>query len=130
MSDYSIAIKIAGQLQGSFQSAIKGAQSGLSGLGASGKMGSLAMKGVGLAAKATAATLAAAGSAIVAVGAYSADVGKKFESQMSTVQSISGATGEEFEALKAKAKEMGSTTSFSATEAGQAMEYMAMAGWK
>lgn len=130
MSDYSIAIKIAGQLQGSFQSAIKGAQSGLSGLGASGKMGSLALKGVGLAAKATAATLAAAGSAIVAVGAYSADVGKKFESQMSTVQSISGATGEEFEALKAKAKEMGSTTSFSATEAGQAMEYMAMAGWK
>lgn len=130
MSDYKIAIKIAGQLQNSFTSAIKGAQAGISGLGVSGKAGSLAMKGIGVAAKATAATLVAAGAAIAGVGAYSVKVGKDFESQMSTVQSISGATGAEFEALKAKAQEMGATTSFSATEAGQAMEYMAMAGWK
>ena len=130
MSEYDIAIKIAGQLEGSFKNAIKGAQSGLSGLGISGKVGSLALKGVGVAAKATAATMAAAGAGIAAVGAYSVNVGKEFESQMSTVQAISGATGDDFEALKAKAKEMGATTSFSASEAGQAMEYMAMAGWK
>lgn len=130
MSDYSIAIKIAGQLEGSFAAALKGAQSGLTGLGVSGKVGTLALNGIGVAAKATAAALAATGTAAVALGSYAVSVGKDFEAQMSTVQSISGATGEEFEALKAKAKEMGSTTSFSATEAGQAMEYMAMAGWK
>ena len=127
MSDYDVMIKIAGKLESSFGSAIAGAKSGLSGLGLSGKVGGLALKGVGLAAKATAAGLAAAGAGIAAVGAYSMNVGKDFEAQMSTVASISGAAGEEFEALKAKAKQMGATTSFSATEAGQAMEYMAMA---
>ena len=53
-----------------------------------------------------------------------------FEAQMKKVQAISGASGAEFDALTAKAKEMGATTQFSATEAGQALEYMAMAGWK
>lgn len=53
-----------------------------------------------------------------------------FEAQMKKVQAISGASGSEFEALTAKAKEMGAATQFSATEAGQALEYMAMAGWK
>ena len=130
MSEYDIAIKIAGQLEGSFKNAIKGAQQGLSGLGISGKVGSLALKGVGVAAKATAAGLAAAGAGIAAVGAYSVNIGKEFEAQMSTVAAISGATGDDFDALQKKAKEMGATTSFSATEAGQAMEYMAMAGWK
>lgn len=56
--------------------------------------------------------------------------GMDFDSQMSTVAAISGATGEEFEVLRAKAQEMGATTAFSATESAQAMEYMAMAGWK
>lgn len=54
----------------------------------------------------------------------------EFESQMSAVQAISGATGAEMEALTQKAQEMGQTTSFTAKEAGQALEYMAMAGWK
>ena len=53
-----------------------------------------------------------------------------FEAQMSAVQAISGATGEDMDALAEKAKYMGSTTAFTAAEAGQAMEYMAMAGWK
>ena len=53
-----------------------------------------------------------------------------FQSQMSAVQAISGATGEDMAALADKAKEMGATTSFTAEEAGQALEYMAMAGWK
>lgn len=56
--------------------------------------------------------------------------GMDFDSQMSTVAAISGATGEEFEILRTKAQEMGATTAFSATESAQAMEYMAMAGWK
>lgn len=55
---------------------------------------------------------------------------KNFQAQMSTVQSISGASAENMKDLTAKAKEMGATTQFSATEAGQAMQYMAMAGWE
>lgn len=58
------------------------------------------------------------------------DTFASFESQMSTVQAISGASGEQMTALAEKAKYMGSTTSFTATEAGEALEYMAMAGWK
>lgn len=53
-----------------------------------------------------------------------------FESVMSQVQAISGATAKEMESLNAKAKEMGSTTKFTAAEAGEAFSYMAMAGWK
>ena len=68
--------------------------------------------------------------AIAGVGAAAVKTTAEFDSQMSTVKSISGATGEEFDALREKALEMGSKTSFSATEAGQAMEYMALAGWK
>lgn len=49
---------------------------------------------------------------------------------MSTVQAISGATGSDMIALAEKAKEMGANTAFTATEAGQALEYMAMAGWE
>lgn len=53
-----------------------------------------------------------------------------FQAQMSAVQAISGASGNELDALAEKAKKMGSTTKFTATEAGKALEYMAMAGWK
>lgn len=55
---------------------------------------------------------------------------KNFESMMSQVQAISGATGKEFDDLTAKAQEMGATTKFTATESAEAMNYMAMAGWK
>ena len=55
---------------------------------------------------------------------------KGFESMMSQVQAISGATGKEFDDLTAKAQEMGATTKFTATEAAQAFNYMSMAGWK
>ena len=54
----------------------------------------------------------------------------EFQSQMSTVQATSGASGQEMDALAEKARYMGATTAFTAAEAGQALEYMAMAGWK
>ena len=53
-----------------------------------------------------------------------------FDAEMSKVQAISGATASDMEQLTSKAREMGETTKFSATESGQAFEYMAMAGWK
>ncbi len=52
-----------------------------------------------------------------------------FESAMSKVKAISGATGDDFEKLKEKAKEMGAKTQFSASQSADAMSYMAMAGW-
>lgn len=70
------------------------------------------------------------GAAVVGATAAAIDIGKEYEAQMSTVQAISGATAKEYEQLDAKAQEMGISTQFSATESAQAMEYMAMAGWK
>ena len=60
----------------------------------------------------------------------SVEVGKAFDSSMSKVAAVSGATGDELQTLRDKAKEMGSSTVFSASEAADAMNYMAMAGWK
>lgn len=53
-----------------------------------------------------------------------------FDKSMSQVAAVSGATGDELEVLRDKAREMGATTKFSAADAADAMNYMAMAGWK
>ena len=53
-----------------------------------------------------------------------------FDTAMSKVAAVSGATGKDLDALRDKAREMGSKTKFSASEAAEAMNYMAMAGWK
>lgn len=58
------------------------------------------------------------------------DVGMTFDSSMSQVAAVSGATGDELEALRQKAQEMGASTKFTASEAADAFNYMAMAGWK
>ena len=67
---------------------------------------------------------------IAAIGTLAVKTGAEFDSAMSNVASISGATGSEIDALRDKAREMGSKTKFSASEAADAMSYMAMAGWK
>lgn len=75
----------------------------------------------------TLGTLAALGGAI-----YAGPVKKaaEFEAQMSTVKAISSASAEDMKRLSEEAKHMGATTKFTAVEAGKAIEYMAMAGWK
>ena len=55
--------------------------------------------------------------------------GMEFESTMSTVKAISGATEDEMDRLTNLAKEMGATTKFTATESAEALKYMGMAGW-
>ena len=75
-------------------------------------------------------TAAVIGVASVAAAKKTIDVGKSFEAGMSEVQAISGASGKDLEKLSAKAKQMGATTKFSATESATALKYMAMAGWK
>ena len=64
---------------------------------------------------------------ILAVGTAAVKTAADFDSQMSKVAAISGATGKDFQDLRDKAREMGAKTKFSATEAGQAFEYMSMA---
>ena len=67
---------------------------------------------------------------IAAAGVGAVKLAADFEKGMSNVQSISGASGKQLDKLSAKAKEMGAKTKFSAKEATEAYQYMAMAGWK
>lgn len=66
---------------------------------------------------------------ILGAGAAVAKATSDFETSMSKVQAISGATGDEMVALRDKAIEMGAKTKFSAKESADAFTYMAMAGW-
>ena len=66
---------------------------------------------------------------LVGLGAAAVKVGSDFEAGMSEVGAISGATGNDLKKLEEKAKEMGATTKFSASESAEALKYMAMAGW-
>jgi TP901 family phage tail tape measure protein len=75
-------------------------------------------------------TVEAASAAVVGFTGAAIKAGMDFDAEMSKVGAIAGATGEDFDALRSKAQEMGATTKFSATESAEAMEYMAMAGWK
>ena len=68
--------------------------------------------------------------AVGGLGVAAVKVASDFDSAMSQVAAVSGATGKDLEALRDKAREMGSKTKFSASEAAEAMNYMAMAGWK
>ena len=66
---------------------------------------------------------------IMAISAASVNAAASFESSMSNVQALSGATGEELERLSETAKKFGATTQFSASECSDAFGYMALAGW-
>lgn len=129
MSDYSIAIKIAGELANSFKSSLQGAQKGLSGLASmAGKIGGATMK-------AAATGIGAAATAAVRLGTAAVNVGKEFETAMSQVSATklldtSTKKGQaQFQALEDAARECGATTAFSATEAAQALNNLAMAGY-
>lgn len=66
---------------------------------------------------------------IVAIGTASVKTAAEFESGMSNVQAIAGASAEEMEQLRDKAIEMGAKTKYSAKESADAFSYMATAGW-
>lgn len=57
------------------------------------------------------------------------EIGSNFETSMSKVSALSGAQGEELGKLEAKARELGASTTFSASQAADALGYMALAGW-
>ena len=88
------------------------------------------LQGVGSAIEGAGRKLMPVTAAVGGLSAAAVKVASDFDSAMSQVAAVSGATGKELEALRDKAREMGSKTKFSASEAAEAMNYMAMAGWK
>ena len=88
------------------------------------------MKSVGSSIEGAGKKLMPVTAAVGGLGAAAVKVAADFDSGMSQVAAVSGATGKELDALREKAREMGAKTKFSASEAAEAMNYMAMAGWK
>jgi TP901 family phage tail tape measure protein len=66
---------------------------------------------------------------IIGIGTAAVNAGMEFEAQMSRVQAISGATGDEFSKMNDQALKLGADTAFSASEAAQGMENLASAGF-
>ena len=135
--EYQLLVKIAGQLDSSFTGAVSSASSAISALGG---LGTIAGASVKIAGSALAATAAA----VVGVGAASVKAGSEFDSAMSQVAATMGTTmadlqnevgtvdlawGEFNGNLREYAMEMGKNTAFSATQAAEALNYMALAGY-
>lgn len=115
--EYKLAIKIAGAVSSSFDSAIGEAGQKISNLGSI--------------AQAAAATAAAAWGALK-LGEFisgAVDTYQGFEQAMANTSAIAGATGEQYDALRQAALDMGKATSKTASECADALGYMSLAGW-
>ena len=136
MSDYKLAIKIAGELDGSLTSAVSEAKSLLQSLqdgakGLPGMMGNAMMGGARAIVKGNAATLAAAGAAAAKIFKNSITEGMEFESAMADLAGTAAIEigSEAYQQYEAAAREAGATTNKSSIEAAEALKYMALAGW-
>lgn len=143
---YELEIMISGGTNASLSASIQRAkreisslerQAGLSAKAVGDSFGGMSVNGIDTLGKISDQVFGAIakGSKVAAAGVAgligaSTMVGMGFEQQMSTVQAISQASAADMEKLNALAKKMGETTQFTAEEAGQGLEYMAMAGWK
>lgn len=116
--EMEIAIKIAGKVESSFKNAL-----------------SQATKGLGTITKTVTSATAAAAAAVGAMGIAAINTGREFEGAMSQVAAtmlIDKTTAEgqkAFETLEKTARECGASTAFSATEAAEALNYLALAGY-
>lgn len=114
--EMKIAIKIGGMVEASLQKAASKAASCL---------GSVTKS-----AARTAKIATAAGAAATAViGKAAVDVGKEFETAMSSAAATADATPAQFKKMEDAARKMGRATSKTAAESAAALEYMALAGW-
>lgn len=114
--EYKLAIKIAGAVSSSFDSAIGEAGQKIANLGSI--------------AQAAAATAAAWGA--LKLGEFisdAVDTYQGFEQAMANTSAIAGATGEQYDALRQAALDMGKATSKTASECADALGYMSLAGW-
>lgn len=134
VSDFERGLNNASSKFKSFSSNLSKAGSGMKDLLSPAVDGFKAVEGVGQKAgsaiKKGLTGFAAAATAVGGFGTAAVKSGMQFDATMSEVSAISGATGQEFDALRDKALEMGAKTKFSASEAASAMTYMGMAGWK
>lgn len=146
--EYELALKIVGMVDNSLNSscnltkkqlrsiareAAKSSSSGASFKTAwtnAGKGIDTAWNGAKKAVVTTTEAMLAAGAAVVSVGAASVKVGKEFESAMSSWAATASANEADYQKARDAAMEMGRTTSKTATQSAQALEYMALAGWK
>lgn len=80
-------------------------------------------------AKVVGAGIAAATTAVVAFAKSSVETGMTFDSSMSQVAATMGTTVDKIQNLRDFAMEMGATTAFSASQAADALNYMALAGY-
>ena len=116
--EMEIAIKIAGKVESSFKNAL-----------------SQATKGLGTITKTVASATAAAAAAVGAMGIAAINTGAEFEKSMSQVAAtmlIDKTTAEgqkAFETLENAARECGASTAFSASEAAEGLNYLALAGY-
>ena len=67
---------------------------------------------------------------VIAIGGNALRTAAQFESAMNQVAAVSGATGKQFQELETLAKQLGETTSFSASQAAEGMSFLAMAGFE
>lgn len=115
--EQELAIKIAGKVENSFKQSLGVTEDGLN------KIASTAKK---------AAAIAAAAFATLSVGNFIAgavDEYSEFEQSMANTSAIAGATQQEYEKLSNAAREAGKATTFTASQAADALGYMALAGW-
>lgn len=145
--EYELALKIVGlmdasvgttcnltkkQIRSLAREAAEANRTQVSFVNAMGKAGpgiDAAWEGAKRAVMTTAEAMLAAGAAVTAIGAASVGVGKEFEAAMSSWAATADATEEDYGKARAAAMEMGRSTSKTATESAQALEYMALAGW-
>ncbi len=134
LSDFERGLNSAREQAKNFSSNLGDAYSGIQDVLKPAVQGFQAVESVGKKAgdaiKKSVTGFTAAAAAVGGFGAAAVKSGMSFDATMSEVSAISGAAGKDFDSLRAKALEMGAKTKFSATEAAEAMTYMAMAGWK
>lgn len=136
-SDYKLAIRIGGKLDSSLAGAANQAKSILNQLNGGGT-GSIVQKGMSAAGKAvstffkaSAGSLAAITTGMVTAGKAAVDTGMDFESAMADLAGTAGInkSSEAYAQYAEAARNVGATTNKTATEAAQALKYMALAGW-
>lgn len=128
MADYILSAKITGD-SSNFSKAFEEAEGKIKGFKDSTKDFGSKLNDVGDKMQSVGGKVSLMSAPIALFGKQVFDTGKEFEASMSKVQAISGATGSDLEALESKAREMGSTTRYSASEAADAMSFMALAGY-
>ena len=113
-----------------FKAGLKDAQSTLSEFTNSSNSAGTRFEALGSSLKTVGSTITTAVSLpLLALGAGAIKTASDFEAGMSKVSALSGATGDDLKMLEDKAREMGASTKYSATESAEALSYMALAGW-